>query len=132
MFRFNPESHDAWAEAIRRHQRQGDGEPLALMIRSGKPMPPEARECLAALAASTAKRARGAQPRTLDAARIYRDRRIQADYLRRQARSVEGESQDSIVLDLVADLEGTPDELQRTAVGDLVRRIAPYPEAEAE
>jgi hypothetical protein len=146
MFRFNPDSPTAWAEAVERHQRRGDGEALAAMIRGGVPMTDEARGYLAGLVASTAKRPKGRKSKALDPLTIYRDRRIQqaiAGQVERVAQRggqeralspgqrargdemvvVDHTSQERAVQAVVDAIAGTCDELQRTAVADLARRI---------
>ena len=147
MFRFNPEGPFAWAEAIERHQRRRDGEALAAMICGGAPMPDEARAYVAAIVVRHANRPRGRQAKTLDPATIFRNRRIQAQLAGqverlatrgRHTRTLEAgqkarddevvvivrPSQDRAVQAVVDAIAGTRDELQRTAVADLARRIA--------
>lgn len=75
MFRFNPKAWTAWGEAVASHKR-GDGEPLGVMIRSGDPMPDDAREYVAATVERAATRPKGRPKKQLDADAIYRVRAI--------------------------------------------------------
>lgn len=104
MFRFNPASPHAWAEAIDRHRR-GDGEPLATMMQIGDDEPAAAREYLCSLVVATAKRRRGHQPR-FDVAKFHRDKRIQDAFTRRRLDDPTI-SQDAAILDVVDSIEGS-------------------------
>jgi hypothetical protein len=70
MFRFNPDAPLAWSDAINRHQRGGDGQALASMIRSGRPMPDQTRDYIADIASRGAKRRRGRPSKVLKHARF--------------------------------------------------------------
>lgn len=83
-FRFNPSAPSAWSDAIERHQHQGDGAPLAEMLRTrGDALPARACDYLAALAEQTAKKRAGrpaATPKEYGN-RIFRNRRIAARFV---------------------------------------------------
>ncbi len=123
MFRFNPDDPNAWADAISRHQRGGDGESLATMIRSGQSMPDTAREYVAQVIGRKAKRPIGRpkkhQAVTIEqyAKHIFKVRRVVSEF---HSLKAQGMSHDE-AKEVLAKKHGT----NQTYIGDWVRKPDP-------